>query len=325
MIMKFSKQAVLLFLIAIILSCQSADKKTVPVVGFVDAFEDATIAQAKQGFTDALKEAGFSEEKNTISILYRNAQGDIPTLTQIVNYFATQKVDLFATSTTLSTITAIQKNKRIPIFAMVSPTPQLMNVVDTKGNIPANLFGAVEDMNYIDTSFSIIPQVVHAKNGRLKVGMIFNQAEPQSADAMRRIKQLAGELQVTLIALPVNTSADAQLVTQSLLSQNIDAFFANPDNTVFASFETIKKNCELKKVPIFTSEAGLVKRGAVAAFGADIYQWGHQAGEQAAQYLKTGNVKGLKPELVKIRKRVYNPAMAKKFNITLPANFEPLN
>ena len=96
-----------------------------------------------------------------------------------------------------------------------------------------------------------------------------------------------------------------------------DAFFANPDNTVFASFETILKSCNQINVPIFTSEAGLVKRGAVAAFGADIYQWGYQAGEQAAHYLKTHNSKDLKPEMVKIRRRVYNVSAAKKYQLTI--------
>jgi putative ABC transport system substrate-binding protein len=66
----------------------------------------------------------------------------------------------------------------------------------------------------------------------------------------------------------------------------------------------------------------LVQRGAVAAFGADIYQWGYQSGLQAAQYLKTHQTSGLKLEMVKIRKRVYNEAAAKKYNIAIPADFE---
>jgi putative ABC transport system substrate-binding protein len=97
-----------------------------------------------------------------------------------------------------------------------------------------------------------------------------------------------------------------------------------PDNTIFASFATIAKACDDKNVPIFTSEAGLVKRGAIAAYGADIYQWGYQAGEQASQFLKQGNLDGLHPELVKVRKRIYNPTVAQKFNITFSSPFEPL-
>src|SRR5438094_5710236 len=111
----------------LLFSCQSK-KNNVPVIGFVDAFEDATIAQARTGFTDALKKNGFSEEQHTVKIDYRNAQGDIPTLTQIVNYFISEKVDLLATCTTLSTITAAQKTKTIPIFKMVAPTAKLMKL-----------------------------------------------------------------------------------------------------------------------------------------------------------------------------------------------------
>ena len=303
-------------------ACKSSRNKNVTVIGFVDAFEDATIAQAKTGFVDALAKNGFSEAKGNIKIEYRNAQSSIPTLTQIVNYFVSEPVDLLATSTTLSSVTASQKTKTIPIFMMVSPTPERSHLVDANGKVPANLFGTVEDLNYIDTSFSIIPKLLKPKSGKLVIGMIYNQSEPQSADAMKRIKSLAAKLNVTLIAMPLNSSADAQLVTQSLLAKNIDSFFANPDNTVFAAFETIYKSCEQKNVPIFTSEAGLVQRGAVAAFGADIYQWGYQSGLQAAHYLKTHKTDGLKPEMVKIRKRVYNVAAAKKYNVTVPVNYE---
>ncbi|MVN91096.1 ABC transporter substrate-binding protein [Mucilaginibacter sp. HME9299] len=305
-------------------ACTSSKKSSVPVVGFVDAFEDATIAQAKNGFTDALAKNGFSEAKGTVKIEYQNAQGSIPTLTQIVNQFVTKPVDLLATSTTLSSVTAAQKTSTIPIFMMVSPTPERAHLTDAQGKAPSNLFGTVEDLNYIDTSFSIIPRLLKPRGNKLVVGMIYNQSEPQSADAMQRINDLAGKLNITLVALPLNSSTEAQLVTQSLLNKNIDAFFANPDNTVFAAFETILKSCNQKKVPVFTSEAGLVQRGAVAAFGADIYQWGYQSGLQAAQYLKTHGTKGLKPEMVKVRKRVYNADAAKKYNISVPSNYEAI-
>ena len=306
----------------VLFSCGPSKKSNVPIIGFVDYLEDATLAQARAGFTHALKKNGFSEKDKTVKIEYRNAQNSLPTLTQIVNYFVSEPVDLLATCTTLSTLTSVQKTKTIPIFGMVSPTPELMKVVDASGKAPANLLGTTEDLKYIDTSFSIIPQLLKPKGKKLVIGMIYNQAEPQSADAMLHIKGLSDAAGITLLALPLNTSADAQLVTKSLLGKNIDAFFANPDNTVFASFETILKNCNAANVPIFTSEAGLVQRGAVAAFGADIYQWGYQAGEQAAQFLKAGNTDGLKLEMVKVRKRVYNADAAKKYHLVIPANFE---
>ncbi|HAN39203.1 MAG TPA: ABC transporter substrate-binding protein, partial [Chitinophagaceae bacterium] len=171
-------------------------------------------------------------------------------------------------------------------------------------------------------TFLLIPTLL--QKPQLTVGMIFNQSEPQSVEAIERIKSLAANNNINLVYLPVNTSADVQLVTQSLLNKKIDAFFANPDNTVFASFETIAKACNQAKVPIFTSEAGLVSRGAVAAFGADIYDWGFQSGEQAADFLAKGNTNGLTYTIVKTRKRVYNATVAATFGLKVPATFQAI-
>ncbi len=311
------------FLILVLLcSCHNTGKKaSVPVIGFVDAFQDETIEQAKTGFFDALQQQGFSENNGTIKVTYRNAQGDIPTLTQAVDYLVSEKVDLIATNATLPTITAVQKTKKIPIFMMVAPDPSLAHLTDKNGHPPANLFGVYENLHYIDTSVKLIREAMPAAK---TIGTVFNQAEPQSQAALNEINNEAKVLGLQVIALPVNSSAETQLVLNSLLSKNIDAFFAPPDNTIFASFETIVKACDEKNIPIFTSEAGLVKRGAVAAYGADIYQWGYQAGGQAAKFLKQGNTNGLQPEIVKIRKRIFNPAVAARFHLSFAPPFSAI-
>jgi putative ABC transport system substrate-binding protein len=307
-----------------IASCAGGDKQT-PSVGFVDAFEDSTLKQARDGFLAALRDEGFSEDQQTIRLIYRNAEGNIPTLTQIVKYMISRRVTLMATCPSLSTITAVQNTQSIPIFMMVSPTPALMKVEDARGRPPANLFGVAEDLAYIDTSFALIPQLLDAGERKLRVGLIYNQSEAQSVDAYERLQELARRFDVELAALPVNATADVQLVTGSLLNRKIDAFFANPDNTIFGAFETIIKACEQAQVPVFTSEAGLVARGAVAAYGADIYQWGYQAGRQAAQCLRQGgDARELSWEMVQTRKRVYNPRAASRFGLRPPPDFEPV-
>jgi putative ABC transport system substrate-binding protein len=318
------KQFLFLILSILMLAGCKNKKSEVPVIAFIDAFEDNTIAKAKQGFFDALKQNGFDEKKGNISIIYRNAQGDIPTLTQITKYMISKDPTLIATSPTLSTITAIQNTKKIPVFMMVSSTPTLMKLNDANGKEPENLYGTGENIDYIDTSFNLIPTLIKPKSGKIKVGMLFNQSEPQSVSAMEGIKKRVDANKMELIALPVNASSEVQLVTRSLLSNNIDVFFANPDNTIFASFESIVKSCDEANVPIMTSEAGLVSRGALAAYGADIYQWGFQTGLQAAVYLKTGKLENVHWEMVKERKRVYNASMAKKYNIVVPENYTAL-
>ncbi|MFA5493239.1 MAG: ABC transporter substrate-binding protein [Porticoccaceae bacterium] len=321
-----NRLAGLVVLIGLCLALAGCDNNPtdVPTVGFVDAFEDSTIGQAREGFLEALREAGLSEQDGTLKLIYRNAQGDIPTLTQIVRYLIAEKVSLLATSPSLSTITAIQNTRDVPVFMMVAPTPELMQVRDAEGRDPPNLFGVGEDLAYIDTSFAMIPQLVRPRGERLRVGLLYNQSEPQSVFAYERLSALAGSLGITLVARPVNTTADVHLVTGALLNERIDAFFANPDNTVFGAFETILKSCNAAGVPIFTSEAGLVARGAVAAYGADIYQWGYQAGQQAARFIRDGS-EGLGWEMVRLRRQVYNPEVAERFGLVIPDGFEPIH
>ena len=317
------KTFIAILLISLIASCQSPEREEgVPVVGFVEAFEDATIGQAYQGFVDALADSGYSEQEGTVSVIHRNAQGDAATLNQIISYLTSEQVDLIGTSPTLATIAAVQRSNGIPVFQTVTSMPTILGLLDADGQAPENLFGTGEDLAYIDTSFALIKELVTPRGAQLTVGMIYNQSEPQSVEAYERIVQLADSLNTQLVALPLNSSAEAQLVVRSLLTKNIDAFFANPDNTVFAAFETILKNCNTQQVPVFTSESGLVARGAVAAFGADIYQWGYQSGIQAAHYLKSGSADGLHVEMVNVRKRVYNPEAAAQFGFTFPDTYE---
>src|ERR1700748_2542216 len=111
--MKHKVLPLFILICLIITACGTSSKNNVPVVGFVDFFEDATIAKARTGFVDALKKNGFSEDQKNVKIEFRNAQGSQPVLGQIVNYFIGQKVYLLATCTTLSTIAALQKTKTI--------------------------------------------------------------------------------------------------------------------------------------------------------------------------------------------------------------------
>jgi putative ABC transport system substrate-binding protein len=187
---------------------------------------------------------------------------------------------------------------------------------DTKP--PANLFGTYETLEYIDTAFMLIK---HSLPSAKKVATIFNQSEPQSVNALKRLENLCGENNIELLSRGVSSSNETQLATASLMQNQPDAFFALPDNVVFSSMEVIVKTCDEARIPVFTSEEGLVKRGAVAAFGADMYQWGYQTGMQAAKYLTAHSTKDLVPEPVKVRRKVFNAEKAKQFSLTFDSTY----
>ncbi len=201
---------------------------------------------------------------------------------------------------------------------MVSPSPQLAGLQKNDGSNPSNLFGVYETLEYIDTALTLIKTLFPDAR---KVGTLINQSEPQSVDALNRINRTAAQLGLEIVSAPANNSAETQLVTESIINRGIDVFFALPDNTIFASFETIVSSCNRAKIPVVTSEAGLVPRGALAAFGADMYQWGYDAGLSCLQFLKSGKI----PPLKKVSKRlkIYNAKQADFFNVKPDSSFVP--
>ena len=317
--MKIINRLLVLLAFFSLASCSSnSNKQNIPSIGFIDFVEDATLAKAKQGFLDALSANGFSEDKNTLKVNYKNAQGDQPTLLQAIDLLVSQKPDLIASNTTLATINAVQRSKGIPVFMMVAPRPDIAGLTDKSGNAPKNLFGTFETLDYIDTSAALVNELFPSAK---KVGTVYSQSESQSVDALNRLKKVCAEKGIEVIAIPVTNSSETQLITQSLLYKNIDVFFALPDNVIFSSFETIVKSCNDKHIPILTSEAGLVSRGALASFGADMYQWGYQSGLQAAAYLKDKTITSLKPEIVNVRLKVMNVKVAQAFKIQPDSSF----
>ena len=291
-------------------SCNSS-KPNIPTIGFVDAFEDETIKQAKIGFFKALLDSGFVVDSN-LNVIDRNAQGDLPALSQIVDFFISKPVDLIASNTTLSTITAVQKTSTIPICMMVSPSTELAGLRGKDGKDPVNLFGVFETLEYIDTAFALIKEIFPKTT---RVGILTNPSEPQSVEALKRIEANAKILGLTIITKPANTSAEVRQAALALLNEKIDVFFAMPDNVIFAAFETIVDVCNQQKVPIATSEAGLVKRGATIGFGADLYAWGYESGMQAAHFLKMGHQH--QPTKLHLRRKMLNQTQAKKLNLVI--------
>jgi len=309
-----------LIIVAICCFVSSCDNtsKNIPSIGFLDIAEDATLAKARTGFLDALAKNGFSEKDKTLKVYFSNAQGEIAVLNQACDYLISKNVKLIAANSTLSTIAAVQHTKNIAVCMMVAPCPDLAGLTDAQGNYPKNLFGVFETLAYIDSSVALIKRFFP---DAMTVGTIYNSSEPQSRDALEELQKAATAAGMKIIAMPVTNSSETQLVTQSLIAKKPDVFFALPDNVIFASFETVVKACNEAQLPVFTSEAGLVGRGAIASYGADFYQWGFQAGVEAANYLKSNPATMLKPEIVKVRQYVFNNKAAARFNLVAPNGF----
>lgn len=306
----------------LIVSCKQ-DKTTDDKfkIGFVEAFEDPTLEDAKRGFFEGLKQGGYSVEKGNIEVIEKNAQGDFAALVQAIDNLSISGVDLLATSASITTITAVKKIKETPLFMMVAPEPGLAGLLDLSGKSPKNLYGVYERLAYIDTSFHLIKEVMPD----IKVlGISYNPSESQSTAAFEHMKNLAADAGLKLESVAISNSSETAQAITALTEKGVEAFFAMPDNTIFASFELIIKICHSKMIPVFSSESGLVNRGAVCAYGADLFLWGKQSGGLAAKFLSGERSQDSLLQEVKVRNRVFNRKTAERFpKLSIPAGYRP--
>ncbi|MBK7439626.1 MAG: hypothetical protein IPI77_23480 [Saprospiraceae bacterium] len=147
--------------------------------------------------------------------------------------------------------------------------------------------------------------------------MLYNQSEPQSVEAMERIRNLATNKYHPYLSI-CQFICRCTIGCSLFIGQEYRCVFANPDNIVFASFESILQSCN-QKISRFLRVKPDWYNGALAAYGADIYQWGTRQARKLPIF-KIKKLQGLHWEMVTLRKKVYNLSRS-KIGINIPTDF----
>ena len=94
----------------------SGEKKDEMVkIGITQIVEHPSLDAAREGFIEALKDAGYEEGKN-LKLDYQNAQGDMNNNASIAQKFVSDKNDLILAIATASAQAAVQATKDIPVL-----------------------------------------------------------------------------------------------------------------------------------------------------------------------------------------------------------------
>ena len=110
------------------------------------------------------------------------------------------------------------------------------------------------------------------------VGIIWNPAEKNSEVATGIAREVAGDLGIELLEANISDSSEIQTAAESLVAQDIDAFFISTDSTVVSGFEALAKVANENQIPLFANDPASASRGAVAAVGVDYFQDGVDSG-----------------------------------------------
>ncbi len=239
-------------------------------VGILQVIEHPALDSTRQGLIDTLQKTNPD-----LKITWRSAQGNMTTALQLAQGFVGQKVDIIVALGTLpaqAAVKACQETSIPVIFASVTDPDS----AGLKGKATG-----VSNFIDVDKQIKFMRRLLPALK---KLGIIYNPGEANSEKLLTLTRQACGENGILLEGAVALKTADV-LTAAKKLAGKVDAIFINNDNTALAAFPAIVGVADGTRLPVFASDADLIKSGAFAVLGPDQYQIGIQAASMVHKVL----------------------------------------
>jgi ABC-type uncharacterized transport system substrate-binding protein len=238
-------------------------------IRFISYVEASHVEEAQHGFFEEFRRLGLVEGRD-----YRmkvvSAQGDMATLSALIDAAVTERVDLVLLTSTPTLQAALQRAKGIKtLFTNVADPIRVGAGESYERHLP-NVTGlssrsAFEDM--VKTLRECLP------NAR-RIGTLYVPAEVNSVIYHDFLKKAAADAGLELISVAASTSSEVPNAASSLAAMPIDAVCQISDNTCDVAFPSIVQAARAEKKPLFCFVTGQVKAGGAAVSVARDYSQG---------------------------------------------------
>jgi len=248
-------------------------------VAFVQSAEGPTLDAAAEGVVAGLDAAGLASGVDYELQKY-NAQGDLSQLPLILATVKNRQADLVITSTTPAMIAAAKAIHEIPIVFTVASYPPTVGVF-AEGHRQANLTGVYDDPPIAE----LIALARQHEGSVQKVGTVWNPAEPNSEYSVKKLRRVCADEKLELIERHAASPNELPDATAAVCQAGAQFLVTSADNVASSGFPTIVATTRKYRVPIYSTDPDMVRRGARAAIGDDYFEWGKQTGRLAAKVL----------------------------------------
>lgn len=312
-----SVSAVIIILAIVVLFNNSEAPQTIiekPKIGLLVANDAQILTITQDGFNDEMKNLGYVNGENII-IYEQNANGDMPTISSIVDNYISKEVDLFFPISTVCTQATMNKVKEKPIVFATVASPFIINAGTSETDHLPNITGVYGTMP-IDVLLEYINQFY---SGKIKIGGIWNSSHPNSVSNVDTLYSYLNKYpNMEFVGTTITGTADVYNAALSIVEKDIDVFFIIPDISVFAAFESVVKAARSKNIPIFSGDVERLDAGCLLVYGYDYYNSGVQGAQLVDRILKGEDVASIPFEQYKVATLGVNLDIAKDVGLTLP-------
>ena len=303
--------AIYLFLAAaLFINIKPADQKSKEVrVGVLTLMRHPALDEIYRGYKAGLAKSGYK-----VKIDYQNANNDQSNLKTMAEKLVNSQDQVLFGITTPSSQALANATKKKPIGAVTDPKGA--GLVKNNKRPGGNITG-VSDRAPIKQQLKLIRRFLP----KLKtLGIIYTSSDSSAVSGYKQIVSYCKQMGINYKAYSISNSNDLNQVSQQMLTQ-VDAVIVPTDNTIAGAMQTLVKNANAAKKPVFPAAGTMVKDGGLATYSVDQYQLGLIGAKMTVQILQ-----GKKPGDMAIRYVEHgtpylNLKEAKKLGIKVPASF----
>jgi ABC-type uncharacterized transport system substrate-binding protein len=288
-------------------------RKRVWKICFVQYNDVIDVKDAEAGVLDGLRESGL-EDGRDFEVKILNAQGDMATVSALIDTAVTGGADLLITFSTPTLQAALRRAQNVPVVynyvssglkagAGKSNTDHAPNVTGVS-LLPAN----DEALAILRTHFPAIH----------KVGTLYCPAETNMVNAKNQLDIAAKRAGFEVVYVPAETPTDVPDAAAALMSRDIDAVLQIPGNLTASAFGSIGEAARRTHMPVFAFQKSQAIGGAMVVVARDYKDSGRHAAFLAARIMRGENPKNIPLEDFGRTSLIVNFDAARALNITLP-------
>lgn len=259
------------------------------------------------GIREGLVAEGYGPDRVNVRVV--NANGEMQMLAGYAREIAGGQPTVVVPVSTPATqaVVAVAPATQNIVFSTVT-NPESANVPAN----PANITGVSDVVNY-RANFDLLRELFPLAR---RVGTIYNPGDDAAVYGLRQLQTIARELGIELRAMPATNSNEA-VVAARTLANDVDAILIGSDSNAASAIAGIVREASRRRVPVFASDAGSVRNGALAAVSVDYRQLGRAGARLIAQVLRSGEPAGRIPRVAFVGNTlIINEASARSIGFT---------
>jgi putative ABC transport system substrate-binding protein len=269
--------------------------------------------EAVAGIHDGLTAAGLADGRD-YTVTTASAQGDMATLSSIMDGVASDGTELLVTLSTPTLQTALQKVKRIPIVFTFVANPLLVGAGRSDTDHLPNVTGVYTLGPYPEMA-EILATLFPSWR---RIGTLFAPAEVNSVYNKEVFVAACTERGIAVETVAANSAGELADAALALATRPIDAIVQIADNQSMGGFTVIARAGQRAGKPVVGFSTSAVEQGAAFALSVDFHQAGVDAAAKVALIMR-GTPPGVIPFSTPSRKElIVSVPNARTLGVDLP-------